>query len=551
MPYEGYYSCKCSSGGTIFDSHRVFNNANERDDVIWTSMVACYAQQGDKEAVFQLFNQMQVEGVKPNSVTCLMICLVCSSPDCLKDGKKIHTFILGSGMQFNLALTNTIIDMYVKCRRLNYACCVFDVMVNRDVVSWNVMITAHVEAGLNEQAVMLLEKMQKGGVPPNQLTYVAVLKGCVQLMNIELGMQVHACIMENSLQVDDFLHSNLAAMYAKCGSLKDAESVLDDMDKADVVSRTALIAGYSKNGEGKEALALFEKMKREGVEPDELAFICTLRASAVIGALQHGKRIHEDIRKSSLCCNVLVKNALMDMYANCGSLNDASDVFASMEAPDILSWNEIISGYAHQGAGKQALLYFDKMLAEGIKPDATTFLAVLNACRHVGLVEQGHCHFESMSREHGILPTMDHYASMVDLLCRAGHTDRAEAFILEMVVEPDESVWMALLGGCRYRGHVETAKRAYRQIIKLNPTLPGAYVTLANIFAMGGMWNDLAEVRKEMDAFGFCKQAEQTYIELEDEIAMFSKSDRSHPQAKDIQTELNRPTDLMKEAGSS
>ncbi|KAI5065467.1 hypothetical protein GOP47_0020162 [Adiantum capillus-veneris] len=139
MPYEGYYSCKCSSGGTIFDSHRVFNNANERDDVIWTSMVACYAQQGDKEAVFQLFNQMQVEGVKPNSVTCLMICLVCSSPDCLKDG-------------------------------------------------------------LNEQAVMLLEKMQKGGVPPNQLTYVAVLKGCVQLMNIELGMQVHACIMENSLQ---------------------------------------------------------------------------------------------------------------------------------------------------------------------------------------------------------------------------------------------------------------------------------------------------------------------------------------------------------------
>lgn len=427
-------------------------------------MIACYAQQGDKEAVMQLFNQMQMEG-------------------------------------------------------------------------------------LNKEAVIALERMQQEGVTPNQLTHVAVLKGCVQLANVLLGMLVHACIIESSPKLDNFLCSNLVAMYVKCDSLKDAQNVMDDMDKADVVSWTSLIAGYSKTGQGKEALALFQKMKREGVEPDELATITALKACAAIGALQHGKQIHKNVMNSSLCCNVLVQNALMDMYAKCGCLNDASDVFTSMDGQDTLSWNVLISGYAQQGTGKQALQYFDKMLDEGVKPDATTLLAVLNACKHAGLVDQGHRLFESMSLKHGILPTMDHYACMVDLLCRAGQFEEAEDFILKMAVEPDAQVWMALLSGCRCRYHVETAIRAFTQVKKLNPALPGAYVTLANIFATAGMWKDLAKVRKEMDLLGFHKQVEHTHIEVEGEVFKFSTADRGHPRAKDIQAELKRLSHTMKEAG--
>lgn len=537
---------KCS---TVSDSHRVFDDANAKDVIVWTSMIASYAQQGDKEAVLQLFNQMQLEGIHPNRITCLTILKVCSSSAALEDGRRLHTFILGNGMEFDVALSNTLVDMYAKCSSINDACHLFDKIVSRNVVSWNVMITAYVEARLNNEAVMLFEEMQEKGVTPNQLTLVAVLKGCVQLENVELGMSVHACIVEILFEVDNFLQSNLLDMYAKCGSMKDARKVFNDMDKANVVSWTTLIAGYTREGHGKEALALFERMKQECVNPDEIAISSALNACASLGALQHGKRIHEEIM-NGLYCQVMVRNALIDMYAKCGSLRDASEVLASQQGlRDVVSWNTIISGYAQQGIGKQALQYFEKMLEEGQKPDNTTFLAVLTACRHAGLVEQGRQHFDSMSQDYGILPTMDHYACMVDLLCRAGHVDEAEAFILKMEVEPDALVWMSLLGGCRCRGHIETAKRAYKHILKLNATLPGAYVIMSNIFATAGMWKDLAKVRKEMDLLGFRKKAGHTWIEVEDEIHMFSGADRSHPRVKDIQAELKRLALVMKEAG--
>ncbi|KAH6558019.1 hypothetical protein KP509_1Z081600 [Ceratopteris richardii] len=535
--------------GTFSDSQRVFDNEDEKHISIWTSMVSCYAHQLQREAVLQLFNQLQVEGVQPSSVTYLPILQVCSFPSCLGQCKRVHAYILSSRVECSLALTNTIINMYAKCGSINYAFHVFSMMVKRDVVSWNVMIMAYVEANLIKEALALLENMQKESVTPSQSTHVSLLKGCIQLGDVELGMLVHACIMENFSQVGDFLYGNLVAMYAKCNNLEDAHNILNHMDKPDVVSWTLLIAGYIKIGKGKEALILFQKMKKGGVEPDEVAFINSLKACGGIGALQYGKRIHEDINKSRYHISGTMKNALIEMYIKCGSLKDASDVFASREEQDILSWNLIISGYGQQGKGKQALQYFTQMQEEGMKPDATTFLAVLFACKYAGLVEKGYHYLDFMKREYAIEPAMDHYACMVDILCRAGHIDEAEDFITKMEVKPGAVVWMSLLRGCRCLGQVEIAKHAYTQIIKLNPTLPGAYSTLANIFVTAGMWNDLVKIREEMDSFQFPKQAECTYIEIENEIYMFSMVDRGHSKMKEIQMALSRLSHMMEEAG--
>ncbi|KAJ7533648.1 hypothetical protein O6H91_13G058400 [Diphasiastrum complanatum] len=500
-----YAKCSC-----IEHARQVFNNMHERDVMSWTTMIAGYAQQGLGNEALTLYEQMKQEGVQPVDVTYVLLLKACASIAALEQGKQFHSHIKESGFQSNLIVGNALVDMYAKCGSIEHACQVFNNMHERDVVTWNAMITGYAQQGLGKEALTLFERMkqegytQQGlgkealalyeqmkeeGVQPDDVMYVVLLKACASIAALEQGKQLHSLIIRGGFQLHVIIGNTLVDMYAKCWSIKDARQVFNGMHERNVVSWTAMLAGYVQQGLGQEALALYEQMKQEGVQADIATYVVLLKACASISALEQGKQFHSHIIESGFESDLIVGNTLVDMYAKCGSIECAREVFNNMHERDVVSWNAIISGYAQEGLGKEALTLLEGMQREGKKPNEVTYASVLSACSHSGLVEEG-CHlFHSMCNDHAVTPTVDHYACMVDLLGRAGCLADAEDFINKMPIQPDAVVWKTLLGAARNRGHVEIGRHAFDQVMRLEPENTGAYVLLSNI--LSNSWQEV------------------------------------------------------------
>ncbi|KAJ7551429.1 hypothetical protein O6H91_06G015100 [Diphasiastrum complanatum] len=290
----------------------------------------------------------------------------------------------------------------------------------------------------------------------------------------------------------------MIAGYAKCGCTEDARELFDNMSERNVVSWNAMIAGYAQNGLGKEALALYEQMKQEGMQLNNVTCVLLLKACASLAALEQGKQLHSEIIKRGFQSDVVVCSTLVDMYAKCGCTEDARELLDNMSERDVVSWTAMIAGYAQNGLAQEALALFEQMQREGTKPDEVTYISILSACAHSGLLDQGRYVFDSMCRNHGVTPTKEHYACMVDLLGRAGCLADADLFINKMPIQPDSVVWMTLLGAARNHGHVEIGRRAFDRVVKLEPKNAAPYVLLSNIYAAAGKKDELAKIRNQM-----------------------------------------------------
>ncbi|KAJ7536574.1 hypothetical protein O6H91_12G075100 [Diphasiastrum complanatum] len=479
-----YAKCGC-----IEDAHRVFNNMHERNVVSWTAIIAGYAQQGFGKEALDLYEQMTEEGVRPNTVTYAILLKACASIAALEQGKQLHLDIIKSGFESDVIVGSTLIDMHAKCGCIEDARQVFNNMHERSVVSWNAMIAGYAQHGLGKEALDLYEQMKQEGVRPDIVTYVVLLKACGSIAALELGKQLHSDIIRSGFESDLIVGSTLVDMYAKCGCIEESCQVFNNMHERDVVSWNAMIAGYAEHGLGKEAFNLYEQMKQESVQPNKITYLVLLKASASIAALEQGKQVHLDIIKSGFESNVNVGSTLVYMYAKCGCIEDALQVFNNMHERDVVSWNAMIAGYAQQGLGKEALTLWEQMLREGIKPDEVTYVSILSACSHCGLVDKGRHLFDSMCKDHGVIPTIDHYICMVDLLSRAGCLTDAENFIRKMPIHPNAVIWMTLLGAARIHGDVEIGRHAFECVVKLEPEIAAPYVLLSNIYAeaAGGM----------------------------------------------------------------
>lgn len=309
------------------------------------------------------------------------------------------------------------------------------------------------------------------------------------------------------------------------------------------------LQGYTESGHGEEALALFAEMRQAAMKPDRSAFASIVRACSGLVALEQGKQIHVDIIKGAFRSDMILQNALIDMYAKCGIMEDANRVFCKMSERNLISWTTTIVAYGRHGHGKEALQLFQQMQKVHMNPNDITFVGVLSACSHAGLVDDGWHYFDSMIRDHGITPRMEHYGCMVDLLGRNGHLQEACDFISRMPIKPSAAVWGALLSACRVHCNLDIGKCAAEHLFELEAQNAGTYIALSSIYAASGMLHDASKVRLMMKNRGLRKEPGCSWINIKDTVHAFVQGDQSHPQMQEIYAVLDGLVQKMKEVG--
>ncbi|CAM6083482.1 unnamed protein product [Calypogeia fissa] len=535
--------------GALVDARRVFDQLETKSVVDWTIMIAEYAKSDHAESALELFNQMRQEGVETDEITYLSILKACASPLALTLGKQIHECIRHASLESDVFIGTALIKMYATCGCIAEARQVFDRLEKRDVVAWTVMIGGLAQNGCGHEAYRLFLKMKREGFEPNAFTFASILNASASTGALEWVQEVHCHARKAGLESDLRVGNALVHMYAKSGSIDDARVVFDRMEKRDVVTWNVMIGGLAQHGCGHEAYRLFCQMRRAGFEPNAVTYLSILNASGSAGALDWVKEVHGDASKVGLESDVRVGNALVHMYAKSGSIDDARGVFDRMEKRDVVTWNAMIGGLAQHGCGHEALEYFRKMNADNLKPDQTTFVAVLSACCHAGRVDDGRRLFLAMKQDYGIEPNIMHYTCMVDLLGRAGNLEEAKLFISNMPVEATGVTWTALLGACRTYGNVELGELAAKKLFKLEPDNASTYVLLSNIYGAAGKWEKQVLVRTMMEERGLRKEPGRSWIEVDKKIHEFVVGDFSHPEAKEIYTMLKKMTEKLKAGG--
>lgn len=450
-----------------------------------------------------------------------------------------------------------------------------------ETVIWNFCMKAFAESDYPYDTIRLFCQLCEYGVGLDAFTFSFLLKACTKMVSGGLdGRIIHGYIEKLGFRSNLFLENSLVHLYAVCGEIDDARLLFDKMSERDVVtwnimitqlvkrgnvdeafglfnrmpernvrSWTSMIMGFVQCGKPKEAIDLFTKMEEEQLCPNEVTVVAVLAACADIGALDLGKRIHKFSSQSGFKRNIRICNTLIDMYIKCGCLEAARSVFEGMEKRTIVSWSAMIQGLAINGNGEEALNLFSKMIQSRIKPNAVTFIGLLHACSHMGMVNEGRKYFASMSRDYGIVPRIEHYGCMVDLLSRAGLLEEAREFIMNMPIKPNGVVWGALLGGCRVHKNLELAEEAIEHLLELDPLNDGYYVVLSNIYAEAKRWEDAARVRKLMRDKGVKKTPGSSSISIDGVVHEFVAGDDTHPQSEAIKQKWEIILEEMRSKG--
>ena len=443
-----------------------------------------------------------------------------------------------------------LVTGYVSEGRLDDARSIFDEIPTKDVVSWNAMIAGYLQRGRFEDALACFNEMKEAGVEPDQSTMVTLLSACGHTGKLELGEWIGSWVREHGLGSNLQLTNALVDMYSKCGKVDKARELFDGIKERDVISWNTMIGGYSHVSFYEEALALFDLMLRSNVKPNDVTFLAILPACACLGALDLGKWIHAYVdRNLKSTCNASLWTSLIDMYAKCGCIEVAEQLFRSMSCRSLASWNAMISGLAMHGHAERALELFSEMANEGFQPDDITFVGVLSACTQAGLVDLGHQYFSSMIQDYKISPKLQHYGCMIDLLARAGEFEEAKIMMRNMEMEPDGAIWGSLLNACKVHGHVEFGEYVAERLFQLEPENPGAHVLLSNIYAGAGRWDDVARIRTRINDKGMKKVPGCTSIEIDGVVHEFLVGDKFHPQSENINRMLDEVDRLLGEAG--
>lgn len=535
--------------GAMEDAHGWFVQMHERNAFSWNFLIGAYAELGQSTKTCALFEQMQQDGVAPDRVTFLHMLSACASQVALEEGKATHGHIKKVGFESDVVVATALLHMYGKCGSLEDAQKMFDKMPERNSISWNAIIAAHARQGHGEKAFQLFEQMQQEGVISGKVSFLSILDACDRRSALAGGKRIHTRILYGGFISDAVVATALVDMYGKCGSVEDARSIFDRLSKRDVVSWNAMIGGYARHGHGKDSLRLFDQMRKEGVVPSKATFISVLDACGAQAAIAKGKWIHKLIVQKGFQTDVILATALVNMYSKCGNLKVARSVFNKMSEHDVVSWNAMLAAYARHGWGKEALKLYDLMRREKTVPDSITFVNLLTACSHAGLVDEGRHFFHSIRRDHCITLVEEHYDCMIDLLGRAGCLDEAEALIQKMPFQPTIVTWTTLLGACRNQVDVKRGQRAAQRVFDLDPEYHAPYVMLSNIFTAAGMDSDAEKMVNRMKELGLKKQPGCSYIEVEGTVHEFFADDQLHPRKEEIYAELEGLNRQMKKAG--
>ncbi|XP_024537106.1 putative pentatricopeptide repeat-containing protein At1g69350, mitochondrial [Selaginella moellendorffii] len=469
---ESGYDCYTIVGNSIANmfskcgdpssARQAFDRIPRKDVVSWSVVISSLTQHELADEGLLLFRAMLAEGVAPNHAT-LVNCLdACSFSKNLGDGRVVHGVAKSLGMESSSPVVATaVLDMYSRCGSLVDAKRMFEKISSRDVVAWTAMISAYQQEGLSDQAMKLFRSMDLDGVRPNEVTFATVLLSCSSL---EQTRTLHECITGTDSERDAVLGTSLVSCYGKYGSLEAAKTAFDEMPARTVASWNALLTSYVNAGRGEEIFELFWRMELEGVRGDETTFMRLVAVCMDQNSLARGRMIHSRIIEEGLEASTSVSNALITFYGQSGSLAEASRVFGRMAAATLISWTAIISAFAQHSHSQRALELYQRMDSEGIKPDDVTFITILFACSHSGMVEEGRRYFLAMVGDHGIESSVQHLDCLVDLLGRAGWLEEAEKLARSMPLGKNRVALTAVFGACQIHDDSERAERLSREI---------------------------------------------------------------------------------------
>ncbi|KAE8708618.1 Pentatricopeptide repeat-containing protein [Hibiscus syriacus] len=470
----------------------------------------------------------------------------------LAEGKEIHGFGLKSGLDSDPFVQTGLMGMYVSCRRLLEARLVFDRMSYRDVVAWSIMIEGYCQSELFDDALELFEEMKRDNVEADKFVLSSILSACGHSGNLDYGKAIHDYIIQNDLVVDAHLRCALVTMYTSCGCMDMAQQLYDQMMPKNMIVSTAMISGYSRHGRVLDARLIFDQM----VEKDLVCWSAMISCYAESDHPQEALRLFNELQTLGIRPDqngfggaLPINNALIDMYGRCGSLERARDVFEKMRSRNVISWTSMINAFAMHGDANNALGFFQKMKEAGVEPNRVTFVGVLYACSHAGLVEEGQKIFTDMINEHMITPTHEHYGCMVDLFGRANLLREAVEIVETMPFAPNVVIWGSLMAACQIHGETELGEFAAKRLIEIEPDHHGALVLLSNIYAKERKWQDVGDLRQLMKERGISKERGCSRIELNNEVHEFLVADRNHKQADEIYKKLDEVVNRLKLGG--
>lgn len=501
--------------GDIKCSCQAFDEILDRNVVSWTSMIAGYVQNGCAEEALVLFNRMREGWVVGNQFTLGSLVTACSKLGALHQGKWLHGYLIKNGIELNSFLVTALLDMYAKCGEIFDAKTVFDELSSTDLVSWTAMIVGYTQSGHAYMALKLFTNEKWASLTPNSVTAASVLSACAQLGNLNMGMSVHGQGIKLGLE-ESAVKNALLDMYAKSQRMEDACCIFNSISEKDVIAWNSLISGFVQNGSADKALELFQQMRSESFSPDAVTLVVVLSASAFLAALAVGSSLHAySIKQGLLSSNVHVGTAILNFYAKCGDVESARRVFDGMDFKNTVTWSAMIGGYGIHGDGSGSLTLFSDMLKEEIRPTEVIFTSILSVCRHTGLVGEGWRYFNSMCQDYNFVPSMKHYACMIDLLSRAGRLEEALEFIERMPMQPDTSLFGAFLHGCGLYSRCDLAEVAIKRMLELHPDEACYYVLMSNLSASHGRWSRVNYFTELMEEKGLKKSPGCSMVEMD------------------------------------
>lgn len=523
--------------GRMTDALKVFDELEKPDIVTWSSMVSGFEKNGFPfEAVEFLRRMAMASDVSPDRVTLITLVSACTKLSNSRLGRCVHGFVMRRGFAKDLSLLNSLLNCYAKSRAFKEAVNLFKMMAEKDVISWCTLIACYVQNGAATEALRVFNEMMDNGTEPNVATMLSVIQACAAAHDLEQGRKTHELAIRKGLETEVKVSTALVDMYMKCFSPEEAYAVFSRMQKKDVVSWVALISGFTLNGMAHRSTGEFSKMLLENnTRPDAILMVKVLGSCSELGFLEQAECFHSYVIKFGFNGNPFIGASLVELYSRCGSLGNASKVFNGITLKDTVVWTSLITGYGIHGKGTKALETFNQMVQSSeVEPNEVTFLSILSACSHSGLIHEGLRLFELMVSDYKLVPNLEHYAVLVDLLGRVGELDTAVEVINRMPFSPTPQILGTLLGACRIHQNGEMAETVAKKLFELESNHAGYYMLMSNMYGVKGEWDNVEKLRVSVKNRGIKKGLAESLIEIRRKVHRFVADDDLHPEKEPV-----------------
>ncbi|XVF51433.1 hypothetical protein PTKIN_Ptkin04bG0185200 [Pterospermum kingtungense] len=523
--------------GSQVEAIKVFDEITEPDIVSWTERIGAAF---DGLEAFGFFKCLRSKGLGVNEYTVINVLSALEGEGMLVLGKQIQAVCLKEGFLKVVFVGNALIYMYGKCGKMDDARCIFDDMLFQDSVSWNTLIAGYLGNGFVGLAFEMFSNMRDVNGEVNCYTLASILEAVSDSNSLHLAVQIHSYMFKCGFMLDDYVVSCLITTYGRCGSSDESRRVFSEIDEKKVLHLNAMLSTLINADSHAASVELFRNTVVSNLEVDSKAFSIILKACSAITDLEQGRRIHSLALKSGFNHDCFVETAVIDLYCKCGIIADAEKAFTYASIDNLAAWNAMITGYAQHGFYNMAFELYDRMIESRIEPDEITYLGLLTSCCHVGLVQEAQSYMNSMVECHGLIPHIEHYACMIDLLGRVGLLEEARKTIDQMPMKPDAHIWQILLSACSIHKNVDMGRVATIKLLEMQPDNESAYILLSKLYASAGMWSSVRKLRREMKEKLICKEPGSSWIQVRGSMHYFFADDLLQPEHKGIFLELTK-----------